>query len=413
MEIVIINQPLNNRGDEAAHKSLIRSLNKEFKEAIINIIFVGSNQNSINQFTIKNSKNSYINIQAFKWHGPFVRIGLKYNLLKLFCLIHPSHRKVAKLIKTADVVICAPGGVCMGPYQNWGHLWFLRLALNLNKKLVYYSRSFGPFPITTKNQRTFRRISINTLKRIDFLSLRDNVSQSYADDLNLRYIKSIDTAFLDTPKVEIPENLNTEIGKCYIVFVPNELTWHPQFKNIDITSLEIFYLSIIRLLLDARKDVNIVMLPQLFNYKNGNDIDYFRLLYKKIGNPRVKVISDQYSSDIQQAIISKSLYLIGARYHSVVFSINNQIPFTALSYEHKISGLLEMLELNSNLIDLSFFLETNEEKRNHEITNALREVKKRIENSLFQKQKYKLEQARETAIICKKELVQFVEHLPH
>ena len=38
--------------------------------------------------------------------------------------------------------------------------------------------------------------------------------------------------------------------------------------------------------------------------------------------------------------------VIGARYHSIVFAINNCVPFVCLSYEHKMSGMLESLHLN-------------------------------------------------------------------
>lgn len=39
MKILIINQPLNNRGDEAAHKALVRRILQEFKKVQIIVIF--------------------------------------------------------------------------------------------------------------------------------------------------------------------------------------------------------------------------------------------------------------------------------------------------------------------------------------------------------------------------------------
>ena len=71
-----------------------------------------------------------------------------------------------------------------------------------------------------------------------------------------------------------------------------------------------------------------------------------------MNDPRITVIEDIYSSDIQQAIIARSQFVIGVRYHSVVFAINNTVPFIALSYEHKIAGLLETLGKQDCMVDI-------------------------------------------------------------
>lgn len=63
-------------------------------------------------------------------------------------------------------------------------------------------------------------------------------------------------------------------------------------------------------------------------------------------------MDEQYGSDIQQTIISKASFLIGARYHSVIFSINQAVPFISLSYEHKMNGVVEILGKKDCEIDL-------------------------------------------------------------
>lgn len=49
-----------------------------------------------------------------------------------------------------------------------------------------------------------------------------------------------------------------------------------------------------------------------------------------------------------------------ARYHSVVFAVNNNVPFVAFSYEHKISGLLEELGLQDEMIDIKNLFTSND-----------------------------------------------------
>jgi colanic acid/amylovoran biosynthesis protein len=106
----------------------------------------------------------------------------------------------------------------------------------------------------------------------------------------------------------------------------------------------------------------IVMLPQTFNYGtyDGDDIHFFEDLQQYTQDGRIVIIPDKYSSDIQQKVISKAQCMVGARYHSVVFSLNQAVPFVALSYEHKISGLLETLGKTDCMVDITHGLDSPE-----------------------------------------------------
>ena len=43
MNILIINQPLNSRGDESAHKALVRSLLRDYPNVWITVLFIAEN----------------------------------------------------------------------------------------------------------------------------------------------------------------------------------------------------------------------------------------------------------------------------------------------------------------------------------------------------------------------------------
>ncbi|MBN2394958.1 MAG: polysaccharide pyruvyl transferase family protein [Candidatus Atribacteria bacterium] len=124
----------------------------------------------------------------------------------------------------------------------------------------------------------------------------------------------------------------------------------------------------------------------------GDEV-YFKKLKDRINSKRIIIIPDIYSSDIQQTIISMAMLMIGARYHSIVFAINNEVPFVALSYEHKISGLLEILNLQECMIDI-------EQLGNGQlnIEASVNQIEKIVEVNLFPS-KAKLK-AREIARKC-------------
>jgi colanic acid/amylovoran biosynthesis protein len=366
-KILIINQPLNNRGDEAAHKALVRSIARFFPYATIKILFYACKQDSVDQFKVDNSMTSYINIPFVKGGWKILFLVKKTKFLFLANITH-STKEILRLYKEADLVLNAPGGICMGGFQNWGHICYLSIAKYLKKTIAYYGRSIGPFPTLTPQNRKFKKISLELLHYFSFLSLRDKKSMDLADSLNIKYEPTVDSAFLETPKVDIPQDVTDLIGsKPYIVFVPNLLIWHFAYKGkVSLEDVLKFYKEILNRILYKYPDYSVLMLPQTFNYGSyeGDDINFFRDLKQYTQCDKLIIIPDIYSSDIQQTIISKADCMIGARYHSVVFAINQAIPFVALSYEYKISGLLETLNRTDSMVDITRAFESAENMQN-------------------------------------------------
>lgn len=359
MKILVVNQPLNNRGDESAHKALIRTLSSKLPNSTITVLFVDGNSDSINQFAVDLPNVRYINVKPLPLYRRFSLSAMKKGQYYLWYM-HPTTIKLMMLYRRADWVICAPGGICMGGFQNWGHLYFLKMAQHLKKKIAYYGRSIGPFPTETEDNKLFKKLSLDILHYCSYISLRDSKSEEIAKEIGIDYISTVDTAFLDSPIVEIPQVLKNSIGENYVVFVPNLLIWHFAYKNrISKETVLKFYSLVFKEIIEKWPKARVIMLPQTFNYGNyeGDDILFFYDLQAYINDDRLIVISDRYSSDIQQTIIASSLAIIGARYHSIVFAINNAVPFVALSYEHKISGLLKTLGAQESIVDLTHGLD--------------------------------------------------------
>lgn len=363
MNITIINQPLNNRGDESANKALIKFLEDKFQSPTISLVHFDQDEKSISGFSF-NKKYKHLNIKTFFGHFRLYRflifLGLSNNSLFLR-FFYPSFFKI---ISKSDLIFCAPGGVCLGPYFNWSHLWSIRQVVSMNKKLIYFARSLGPFHANNYKEKLYNIEAKNVLKSMFFISIRDSFSSKVCKDLELEFSETIDSAFLiDYQEKYTQDQIFKLIGKKkYIVFVPNQLTWNFNYPNMDENVLTLYYQKILNLISKRATELNIVLLPQLFNHGEYNDVNYFRKITK--GYDNVIIIDDVYSSDSQQKVISKAEFMIGSRYHSIIFSINNETPFIALAYEKKINGLLEKLDLNNFMLDFSFLNEQNIEKRN-------------------------------------------------
>lgn len=357
MNILIVNQPPFNRGDESAHKGLIRALLKK-TDVKIRILTKHEWIESVRQYAVIDERVEYIyepisyfKLQQLKDYG--LRKGKKW-----LWIFHPMMRYYKKNYQWADIVLCAPGGICMGGFQDWDHLCMLHLSKFYNKPLAYFGRSFGPFPTETELNRRFKDLSIEMLNYFSFLSVRDSKSEQLAKEMGYSYVSTVDSAFLDSPKVEIPYEIWKSIGdKPYMVFVPNYLLWHYAYKGkISHNTILDFYSRMIDVIKDCSPGYNIVMLPQLFGRDHCypvSDVQFFRDLAKMKLDNHIIVTSDNYSSDIQQSVIAGAKYVIGARYHSIVFAINQNIPFISLSYEHKMFGLLETLGKTEWCVDIT------------------------------------------------------------
>lgn len=355
MKILIINQPLNNRGDEAAHKALLRALINHIPNIRIRVLFLGEYTDTIRQFDVNLDSVEYVCLKPRK--ATCFMVPVLKNGFHFLWNLHPTTRKMIEIYKWADWVVCAPGGICMGGFQNWTHLFYLYLAKYVNKPLAYFGRSFGPFPVESKDNMRFKAISMELLNYFAFCSIRDKKTESIAIDLKVNYKTTLDTAFLESPIVDIPKEIREQISTSkYVVFVPNALIWHYAYKNkTNYREVISFYNKMVDIIETKYCEHNIVLLPQTFNYldKYANDVNFFRDLKKEANRKNIIVIDDIYSSDIQQSIIKNASCVIGARYHSVVFSINQCVPFVALSYEHKISGMLETLNKTDCMVDIT------------------------------------------------------------
>lgn len=361
MNILYINQPLCNRGDQSAQQALLKALLERVPDLRITALFVDTySESSIKQFDIHDHRVKYISIHTSELYRSLKGLWL-HNLT--FLNIGFAARRIKNLYKKADWILCSPGGISMGGFQNWDHIYQLYLAKYYNRKLAYYGRSFGPFTEEDKSHRRFKRISYKLLYGFDYLSIRDKKTEAIADSMGLKYDSTVDCAFLETPNVKLPyEVRNIVESKPYMVFVPNLLIWHYAYKgNVTKQSILDFYKRIVKIMFDFKPECNIIMLPQTFDYNNENDdVNLFREIAEKVNDRRIVVLPDCYSSDIQQTIIKDCKLLIGARYHSVVFSLNQAVPFVALSYEHKIEGLLETLDKSDCMVDITGTFKDND-----------------------------------------------------
>lgn len=80
MKILIVCQPLHNRGDESAHRALVRMILKKMPESKVTVLFVDEDQDSVNQFMVNDARVIYVNIQHGHGFGLTAIPGLQKGL---------------------------------------------------------------------------------------------------------------------------------------------------------------------------------------------------------------------------------------------------------------------------------------------------------------------------------------------
>lgn len=406
--ILIINQPLGNRGDESAHRALVHALNKSFPATKLTLLWMAYKQEAVEEFEVRHPNNRYVNlILPHNYMSVLVaKKAMMNGVVRMAVNLHPVLRKLKQYYHDADLVLCAPGGICMGGFQDWLHLFYLTMAKIYNKPLAYYSRSFGPFPTETPQNRYFKKKSMEMLRYFSFLSIRDKRTMELADRLKITYVSSIDTAFLEQPHVDLPNSLQS-ISQPYIVFVPNKLTWHYAYKQYDQSQIDRFFLMIISRLQTKFPMHKIVMLPQTSTIDQKGDYYYFLHLRNSCERTQnIEVVPDIFSSDVQQTIIQGASLVIGARYHSIVFAVNNAVPFIALNYEHKIEGLLDTLGLQQYQLNISKIFSSDQR-----LETALAQFDKLLDSKISYDLLAKQAEAHRIADSCFQSFVRYIDTL--
>jgi colanic acid/amylovoran biosynthesis protein len=354
--IFIFNQPWSNHGDEAAHKALLRMLGRRFPKASISVLVFEDKIGEHELEIFRPDDVTSLEYRLMKTRPPGDRLRwasrLSPKLMMMMLLVSPGFRKILRWMRDADLIVSAPSGADLGPYRNWRYLALLLLAAESETPTAVYSISFGPLPEDDPADARFSKLTVGVLERSDFLSLRETASQQLAERLGIRHVVATDTAFTDATRVVVPESLRQTLAPSYVLVVPNELhRWHVAYSSCSAQTFDDLYCALIETAL--RNTDQVVLMPQLFGRQNDSRYcDALRERFSSLDRERIVVLPEQLSKEVQEAVIADAEMVIGARCHSIVFSIRNTTPFLALSYEPKIRALLEQAGLDEYMVDL-------------------------------------------------------------
>ncbi|MBC8882983.1 polysaccharide pyruvyl transferase family protein [Flavobacterium piscinae] len=265
--------------------------------------------------------------------------------------------------RTTDAIFVKGGGFIhahgekTAPYVMWFFLFYIKLGIKLNKKLIFLPNSFGPFEGLTVSTQIKK-----TLNKMDLVLARENISaQKISDLLGQTISVSPDLGFyLKASDASVGRAvLNrygfTESDKVVGVTIR---PWRFPGKENPESLYEKYIHSVKELILHIDQQGFKVA---FFNQSLGpnaheddrNAIEY--LLSKLDSNDRAKFVwvNENFNCADLKSVYSNLHFFIGTRFHSVIFSMTSIVPSIAIGYGgNKAKGIMSDFHLDDYVIQI-------------------------------------------------------------
>jgi colanic acid/amylovoran biosynthesis protein len=261
----------------------------------------------------------------------------------------------------ADAIFMKGGGLIqshgglISTYATYYRLYHIFLAEALGKSVYILPNSFGPFegPLV-------KWMSRKALSKCRVVTAREKKSQEVVRrELGINVPCFPDLAFFlengDVKKGTLVDRLNITDGKKIVA-----LTMRPyRFPNSDnpIKAYEMFKIEMCKFI---RWLYDLGYIPLIIEHtfaitSHENDGDCIQDVVAGLDSKIYRVLSDRSMNCKQlKSVYGCCDFIIGTRFHSMIFSLSNMIPGIAISYDgYKSIGIMKDMKLDDFVIDIA------------------------------------------------------------
>lgn len=350
----------NNNGDAAILSAQIAELKRTFPKAHFDILTVDTVDpnytfdsvpvcNAPMACTVSPAYNRGQKLLlAFAMMGCTWIWALAYRLTRWSLPLPAMWRRPMQLLAAADMQVCVGGGYLRARDDQTSTLILvllfhqIYLAKLLGKPVYLYAQSFGPYPKSVQV-----RIAKRGLKKADLILVREAKSRALLRRLGLpdnQIVQVPDSAFLFGPKhtLDARKLLGLHSSQQQVVGVTARTWMGPEKQTAYERALADFINYI------ASPELKVAVIAQVTSTEqNDDDRAVGRRLQRLVGtNDNVVFLDERFSHYEIKSIFARLTYLVGTRFHSVIFALTDYIPAIAIEYEHKTSGIMHDLELD-------------------------------------------------------------------
>lgn len=250
--------------------------------------------------------------------------------------------QIVKAIKKADIVVSGGGTLFQDITSKksiWYYLGIVKLAQLMKKSVCVAYQGMGPI-----NTNLYKKMTKDTLnkKSVKLVALRDNNAIEYAKNIGIKETKmtfSSDMIFMMQPPAKerclkiLRDNVhNYSEGQKLIGFSVRE------WKDKDRTDL---FAEIADKLVE-KYDARIVFFP----FHKPKDAEISKIIMHKMKHEDAAVLMpNRYLPSEILGTMGLMNVNVGVRLHALVFSAVMNVPTVGISYDPKIDGFLEMINM--------------------------------------------------------------------
>jgi colanic acid/amylovoran biosynthesis protein len=284
------------------------------------------------------------------WFGVWL-LKSKYFTISRSILTKREYRVITKY-NDADIIVSTGGTYLVENYRLEKRILDYRLSMFLNKPLVFYTQTLGPF---TKPEyvKEFKKIFDSS----PAILLRDSKSAKHIKDIgssngNIHILA--DAAF----SLPGPENILQPSAKFSKVAI-SVRDWK-YFKSKTYNKGMEDYLNAIkstveRLVIEEGAEVTFVSTCQGRPEYNYDDSEVAQQVFHKLPkNVQEYVWVDRKSRDPKSFInfVSKFDIMIATRMHAAILALNSCRPVVPIAYEFKTKELFKNMDLKRWVVDI-------------------------------------------------------------
>lgn len=305
---------------------------------------------------------SYSNMTLLQWGGQAIvdyiytrPLLSRWRFVRKFgeIFLNRREKETLDMVKNCDAVFVKGGGFIHSyggvtdPYFIYFLTYHIRLAKAYGKKVFVLPNSIGPL----KNGLA-RRIALNSLRECDIVTVRENISKEYLNNFQLETELFPDLGFFLKPAGDDMSDYLVSHGvplsgkKVVLTLRPYRFQG---FQHSDILYQNYIngFVSFVEYLCERGFHITF-MAHTLGPSSHEDDRIAIREVLDALPNKVRETTSyledfDLTCKDVEK-IYSYYDYMVGTRFHSVIFSLNVGVPSIAIAYGgNKGKGIMEVL----------------------------------------------------------------------
>lgn len=259
-----------------------------------------------------------------------------------------SWRAPLRIMSESDLQICVGGGYLRAKKDAVSTFMLLLLfhqiwlARALGKPVVLYAQSFGPYP-----KRIQYKLAAAGLRYATLILVREANSRDLLARMGLagsRVIQVPDSAFLFSPDLYFdPGPLIGERQPGEQIVGITARAWLPGASQHAYERAMAGFIDH----LSRQPGVKVVVIPQVTaTEQNDDDRQVGRRMQDLVrSGDNVVFVERRLTHHEIKSVFACLDYLVGTRFHSVIFALTAGVPALAIEYEHKTSGIMRDLGL--------------------------------------------------------------------